>query len=172
MAATYSLKVGKTVTPSIVNTVVTTDDDPRRAKIPATDPVYEFATGTGAGQINKLGWGTLSLAVSTPVTLDLTAISGMTTWTGDTAFAKVKYLKIINGATAGGTKPLIVGVAASNAFNGQMGGTTPTETVEAGCELEWENKEAGGWTVDSTHKNVKVNPGANAIVLTIIIAGN
>lgn len=149
------------------DTLTTGATDQQKAVLPANSAPMEFTSGTGISQVNKLWVRTVSLSASTPVTLDLTALTG---GVGDTSFAAIKSITFINHETAGGGKDVTVGAAASTPFTGPLGGTTPTIDVQAGTSLPWVNPEAAGWAC-GTNKNLKLDPGANAITLSLVIAG-
>ena len=169
--ATYSAKVSSGVIATKVDSIVGTNDTRVSVQLPDGSAPLEFTSGTGAGAINKMGYGSISLAAAaTTVALDAVS-STITNWVGDTAFTKIKELYIYNAATAGTTKPVTVGAAASVAFVGPMGGTTPTQAIDAATALHWTSTEANGWSC-STNKNLKLDPGANTVTVYIVIAGN
>ena len=169
--ATYSAKVSSGVIATKVDSIVGTNDTRVSVQLPDGSAPLEFTSGTGAGAINKMGYGSISLAATTAtIALDAVA-STVTNWVGDSAFTKVKELYIYNAATAGTTKPVTVGAAASVAFVGPMGGTTPTQAIDAATALHWTSTEANGWSC-STNKNLKLDPGANTVTVYIVIAGN
>jgi hypothetical protein len=123
--------------------------------------------GSGDNQFLKLASGVLTLAISTPQELDLTAITGAL---GTVAFSTVKFLRIYNRNTTAANK-VTVGGAASNAFLPGLGGTTPTYDVHAGGVDTKFRPLGAGWTVDSTHKALKFDPGSAAQVIEYVIAG-
>ncbi len=169
--ATYSARISSGVVATKVDSVVGTNDTRITVQLPDGSAPLEFTNGTGASAISKLGYGSISLA-STSATIALDAIaSTVTNWVGDNSFTKIKELYIYNSATAGTTKPLVVGDAASVAFVGPMGGTTPTQTVDAGTALHWTSTEANGWSC-ATNKNLKLNSAAATVVAYIVAAGN
>lgn len=132
-----------------------------------TDHV-EPATTSGL-YYDKLFADTITLAASGNQTLDLT--SGMVDPFGVAlVFAKIGgiYIK----ASSANTNSVIVGVAASNAFDGPMGGTTPTQTIPPGGKLLWTHPGAG-WTVDSSHKSLKLanSSSGTGVDLNIVIWG-
>jgi hypothetical protein len=139
--------------------------------IPSGFATVDFANGTSAKQVSVKWADTRTLAVSTPVTLDLTSLTGTTTNTGAATFAKVKILSITNNETQGSGKTLTVGAAASNPFLGPLGGTAPTFAVEAGTTVTLYSVSTAAWTTSSA-SNLKLDPGANSISTTTVIVGN
>lgn len=107
-----------------------------------------FTDGTGAGECD-LAWSDQNtLSGSASATLDLTNLTGTV---GETiTFAKVKGLVIENT----GTEAITVGNAASNAFDGFLGG--PTETVIIPASGKFVIASDTGFTVDGTHKDLKL----------------
>lgn len=123
--------------------------------------------GSGNYQFTKMVSGVLSLAISTPQEIDLTAVPGAR---GNVSFSTIKYIRLFNRATNSAYK-VTVGGAASNAFDGPMAGTSPTvEVFASSVHIDFRPLGAG-WTVDGTHKQFKFNPGANAQEIEYVIAG-
>jgi len=88
-----------------------------------------LASGTAAGQADRLYSKTHTLAASTNVDLDLAG--GVTDANGVTiTFAKVKGIYV--EAASGNTNNVVVGAAASNAFVGPFGAGTHTLSVRPG----------------------------------------
>lgn len=127
----------------------------------------QITDGSGNFQFSKLVSGVLSLAVSTPQELDLSAVPGAR---GNVSFSTVKYIRLFNRSTTA-SHVVTVGGAGTNPFTGPLAGTTPTFDVPAsGVHVDFKPLGAG-WTVDGTHKQLKFNPGANAQVIEFVIAG-
>lgn len=162
-------KVSHTVSVVKTSTVLDTNDVRLTGTHPADAAPIEFADGTGIGQCTKIGFGYVDLAGSA-ATIDLTAVSGMTAWQGDTAFAAIKVLKVFNNEATSTSETLAVGDAASVPFDGPLSGTDPKYTVYPGCPMIWMNRSAAGWDC-STNKNLKLDPGANSFRAYVLIAG-
>lgn len=108
----------------------------------------------------------LTLAISTPITVDLTNLSGAATVSsGDLVFATVNLIQIKNT----GANPVIMSVGSSNPFTLPLAGTSPTITIPAGARLLFENLT--GITVDSTHKTIKFDPSAAACSIVVAVGG-
>jgi hypothetical protein len=109
----------------------------------------------------------LNLAASTPISVDLTDIDATSTSSaGDDTFAKAFDIQLINP----GTQDVIVGAAASHAFLGPLGGTTPTITVAAGSVEHIQS--VAGWTIASgTNSILKFDPGGSAAQIAVAIGG-
>jgi hypothetical protein len=109
----------------------------------------------------------LSLAASTPVTVDMTATSGTATSSGgDTAFATAFDLQLTNL----GAQDVIVGNAASHPFLGPLGGTTPTIVIPAGSSVHLSS--IAGWSITGgTNNNLKFDPGGSAAQIAVAIGG-
>lgn len=124
-----------------------------------------------SSDLSAEGWAknaafALSLATSTPADVDLTALGSQTIHAGDTSFALVNKLIFANlGANAVTVKP-----STANGFVGPLGGTDPTYTIPAGSTLVLHS--VAGWAVDSTHKSLNFDPGANAGSITLAIGGS
>lgn len=115
--------------------------------------------------ITKQWSGLLTPAISTPTTLDLTALTGPG---GSTVtFANIVAIYVYNtgGFSAG------VGNAATNVFNPGWSESTHVETIATNSR--W-TKETNGtaWTVDSTHKSLMFDPGAHLGNIRVILLGN
>src|SRR6266516_4460388 len=132
--------VGKQTCPAPVNLVFT---PPVLTDGTAADPAQKIATVSG------------SITAGAAVTHDLTAIVGPF---GTVNFSQIKEIIIV---ITGGTGDVIVGNAASNQFQGPLSAPTTTQTVPNNGSgsgiLPWINHSAGGWTVDGTHKSLKID---------------
>lgn len=145
-----------------------------------TSPI-NITAGTGAGQMNELWSETITFTPSTPVLLDLTALTGE--GGRQVNFAAIKYLEIINADPVVG-HDLKIGGAVSNPWSAPFDAGTDKETVPSGggalnqagqvvgSPMLKTNLTAAGWTVDSTHKVLELDPGTNAVgPVTIVIGG-
>lgn len=131
--------------------------------------------GTGANQANTFWEDTRTVSAAANDDIDLTAIS-MTApiGTATVAFTCIKSVQIEVLTTTSGYY-LLVGKV-SSVTNGWEG---PFHTV-AGCvqRIEAEGvyanhqKSAAGWTVDSTHKVLRINnPSAGSVQYRITLTG-
>lgn len=138
-----------------------------QTKLPASYTPVAFTNGTGGSAVEKMYVNQISLSSSTPQTLDLTALTG---GAGDTSFAKVKIIGIYNNETRGTGKKVTVGAAASDSF--QFGlSAAGTIDVPAGHALTLANSETAGWTTTSA-TDLKLDPGSNAVSVTVLLVGN
>lgn len=121
----------------------------------------DFAT---AGY-SKNGAFVLNLAASTPVTADFTSLSSLAVTAGDTTFASWKEInfKVISGSVT-------VSPGASNALTTPLGGSSPTQTMPASSQQRWH--APAGVAVDSTHKNLKFDPGGSPAVIVVCVGGS
>jgi hypothetical protein len=170
-AANVTASVTPGVTVQSTTTLATGSIVSFTSKLPNGYTPIAFANGTGAGQVSVAWSDTRTYAASTPVTLDLTALASAATNTGAANFAKVKVLYIANNEAIGSGHNVIVGAAASTAFTGPLGGTTPTFTIEPGCVFMAFAQSSTAWTTTSAN-NLKIDPGANNCSVTIVVAGN
>lgn len=127
---------------------------------------FTLTDGTGNDQAQLQWYDSRTLTAGTSETLDLQALTGRHSDT--ITFSEVKWV-IINIRSPGSSKSLTVGGAASNEWSALLGAAGDKYKVQQfdmkiGCE---------GWTVDATHKNLKIeNPGAGSVTYDIIILGN
>lgn len=133
--------------------------------------------GTGAGQCDTIYARTLSLAVSTPQVINLQSFTDILGNTG-VSLARVRFLAWRNQATTDGwvvklgtgTTPwdgLAVAGAAVNAYPSFNPGTGTN--FDGFCI--WTAPNTTGAVVGGSTNNLKVDPGAHAILLDLIIAG-
>ena len=135
-------------------------------------PSIAFTIGTGSNGVQKAAGGVLSLSANTPVTIDLTNTTATTGIVGDATFTAVKLIVIENSGTANTNKPLTIGNAATNQFQGRIAAnTTVTQQIGAYPYVD-HNPESAGYTVNSSVKSFKLDPGANALTVNITIVGN
>lgn len=130
----------------------------------------QYKNGTGAGSVDLIYAKQLTLA-ATPTTLDLSSLTDLAG--GSVNFARIREMaiQVVDTAT---THIVTLGDAASNAFSA-FWGATGTDIVFAGSIRYFTDPTsvgAGvGAIVDSTHKNFKMDPGANTVVINILIVG-
>lgn len=162
--ATATLTIGQLV--QAVYSAQTAGNGPRvSVRLPRNVSSLRFASGTGNLQINELFYKAVSFSGTTPQTFDLTAISdGYRT----IAFSKVKLLLLLSQTTSY-TDTLTVGNAASNQWTPDWSGSTVTQVITGPSPLLWCHAGAG-WTVDGTHKSLKITPSASQTV-DFVVAG-
>lgn len=162
MASTVTAKFFNQVDLKRAETLVNGVDDPISVYLPYSAAKVEFSNGTSAGQANKAWVRAITFTVSTPVTLDLTAL---TDGRGDTSFSTIRGMGIylLNDF------PLIVGAAASDSFQGPLS-ASGTYTIPAGREWVWcRDHDTGYSTTGAT--DLKLDPGSNAVQAAIVIMG-
>lgn len=128
-----------------------------------------FTDGVGSGQVN-IRWGSSrSLGNTANETLDLSLLAE--TISGENVTRELSNIKLLVITNTHASNSIRVGAAASNAFVGPLGGTTPTIDVPPGASLPLVHPGVG-WTVDSTHKNLKIaNLGGSTTTYTILVEG-
>lgn len=164
VAGTAQLNAGfnQTVTSGLINTQT----------LPASIAVTtQYGNGTGAGQIDLLYARQLTFAVSTPQTLDLTAIIDLAGATVN--FARIRELIIQVVTTTSGVK-LTAGAAASDPW-AALWGTTGTNIIPAGTTYRFSDPTSVGSGVGAvtsgTSTDLKLDPGAAIQTVNILIAG-
>ena len=107
----------------------------------------------------------LSLASSTPVTVDFFDLTSVTVRAGDTSFGSWKDIvfRLITGSVTVGT------VGLSNPLTTPLAGTNPTQSFPASSIHRWHNP--AGVTIDATHRNLKFDPGGSAAVIAVSMGG-
>jgi len=135
---------------------------------------YQEAVTTyyGAATLPVIGlqWSSaLTFLAATPQTFDLTNLTGPR---GSTVtFAKIKGIYIYNQATTSGYT-LTFGAPGTNGWYAPFDAITDTYAIPMNSRYLLENADTStGWTVDGTHKIIKLNPGSNALTARIIIIG-
>jgi hypothetical protein len=126
--------------------------------------------GTGNGQCNEMWAGSLSLLVSTPQTIDLTALTGEFGRT--VVFTRIKVLWVFN-ATTSYTNVVTMGNASTNIWHPGYSSSTATEPIYGGTTSAGLLKTflGAGWTVSGSAKSLKFDPGANAQTIRVFLAG-
>jgi hypothetical protein len=106
-------------------------------------------------------------AAATPTTINLSTVVCAD---GGVGFTHIREIIVYNDATndahtltvGGGTTP----------FLGDLAGTSPTETVNAGTAKRYASKPLGAAGIAvSTAINLRVDPGANTIAFRVLVAG-
>jgi hypothetical protein len=135
-------------------------------RLPANLSAIDFTSGTGADQVNVV-WSDTRTYSATPTTFDLTTLASAATNTGAAAFNNVKIFAVFNNDT---TNNIIVGNAASAQFTGPLSSGTTTITIPPRCGVLFYNRNANGWDA-ATAKNLKIDPGANNVSASVVLAG-
>lgn len=132
------------------------------------DPFASFlkslTDGTGAGSANKLYHKTLTLG-SGNTDIDLTSLTDE--FGGAYAFSLVKWF-ILRLTTPATGVYVTVGNAASNGFVGWFGASTHTEAVR---DYVIKVNQIDGWTVDSSHKTLRINNPGSSLTADLIMVG-
>lgn len=128
----------------------------------ATRSDLAFLTGTGANQANKVYSENVSISASSSESDDLTtATDALGAALGLTSVKAVVFL-----ADSTNTNNVVFGNAASNGWSAPFDASTDTISVPPGGRLVLINPTAAGWTVDSTHKLLKVANSSSGTVVT------
>lgn len=137
-----------------------------------------FGNGTSAGNVDLIYARQLSLA-GTATTLDLTSLTDLSG--ASINFARVRLVMIQNLATTAGYI-VTVGAAAATQWTGYLGttastvilqpnvGATSNQNVFTFLDAYSVGASTGAY-VDSTHKSLKLDPGANTIAVNILLLG-
>lgn len=125
-----------------------------------------LANGTGANKANKRYWHNRTVANGTNDDIDLTTL---TDDFGSTInFSLLKWVLIRLSAPATGVR-VVIGNAGTNSFVGWFGAAAHTEEVR---DQLWRVNQIDGWTVDNTHKILRINnPTGSPIAYDIALLG-
>lgn len=134
----------------------------------------QFGYGHLADQCDLVYAASITFVTSTPQTLDLTSLTDVVG--GAVNFARVRLVAIKNLSTADAAV-LTVGNSVTNEWDGFLSAAGTLKVFPSSA-----NNPKGGWViltapnttgivVDSTHKTLKLDPGANAFTVNVIIAG-
>ncbi len=128
-----------------------------------------FGDGNGTGNVNKLYSKKLTIAAGSSTTLNLLDGSLFGNVIGESlVYGNVKVLAVQN---LHATDNLEIGNAAADPWDTWLASAGSIALAEANGLLLAVKK--AGWTVDATHKNLKIhNPGANSIDFEIAIFGS
>lgn len=166
-AATVTITVSTAITASAVTTETSGATSTISVRLPDGLAPISFTNGSGANQCNKFWIRKVALSASTPVDLDLTAL---TSGQGDTSFAAVKILAIFNEATTSGYS-VTVGNG-TNPFAGPLSAGTTTISIDPSASVTFFSRTAAGWAVtNSSNDVIRLNPGSNTFNVTVVIAG-
>lgn len=131
----------------------------------------QYTNGTGANQIDLVYAKQLTFAVSTPQTLDLTAIVDLSGATVNMARVREIVIQVVT-ATSG--YKLTAGAAAADPW-APIWGTTGTNVVFAGSTYRFSDPTSIGGGVGAvtsgTSSDLKLDPGAAIMVCNVLIAG-
>lgn len=130
-------------------------------------------TAGAADQADVIYTDQITLTASTPQTLDLTALTGGME-PGTKTFARVRLITITNLNTTDANK-VTVGPGASNGWSAPGGSTWQLyafpSTANSQIPLVIGAPNTTGMVVDSTHKTLKLDPGAATQIVDIKIVG-
>ncbi|MBA7474157.1 hypothetical protein ES707_09505 [subsurface metagenome] len=134
------------------------------------DCVAQLLEGNGSGQA-EAAWISEDQALqdTASVTLDLDALTRAVL--GDqltVSFETIKALLIRNADTSTGN--LVIGNAATNEWSAPLGAAGDTLVVPPDGVLLTSNRDAG-WTVDATHKNLKLAASGGNLIYSIAVLG-
>jgi hypothetical protein len=128
----------------------------------------QYSNGTGALQFDLLYNKKITLSAAAQ-TLDLTAVTDAAG--GAINFARVREFILYNPSSF----PVTIGAAAATQWIGMLGTVTSTLTIPAGgSHMFADPTSVGGGVgavVTGSSKSLKLDPGANTLVLTLIMAG-
>lgn len=139
--------------------------------IPVTIPVnLSYANGTASNQVDTLYARQLTLA-GAATTIDLTSLTDPA---GNAiSFARVREIIVQDLATTAGYD-VKVEAGASNGVGWLPPSTSPVYARYSGTLRVSDPVSTGagnGNVVDSTHKTVTFDPGANTVTINVVIAG-
>lgn len=121
-----------------------------------------FTTGSGANQANKVYSESVNIAASGSESDDLTSLTDALGAAMDCAAVKA----VVLFADATNVNNIVVGNAAATIWSAPFDADTDTITIQPGGKLILENPTAGGWTVDSTHKLLKLANSSSGSAVT------
>lgn len=121
-----------------------------------------FLTGTGVNQAGKVYAENVSIAASSSENDDLTTVLDAL----GTALGLTAVKAVVLCADATNTNSIVVGNAGSNPWSAPFDAATDTITIPAGGCAVLLNPTAGGWTVDSTHKVLKLANSSSGTAVT------
>lgn len=126
-----------------------------------------YTAGTAANQINK-GAQAGGSAAASAATIDLSTVTCVD---GTTGLSHVREYVIYNDST---TAALTLDLTVSNSLKEWVSAGTGTKlTIEPGAVFRVSKpKGTNGYVVDSTHKIVTLDPGANTVAYRAIFLGD
>lgn len=165
--------MARTVAADLTVTLNVSDTDTSNTAA-ATGDVFTFQEtaqlyyGASPNPVVSREWSGSYTLSATPTTLDLTSLTGLRGATE--TFATVRLLLIRNTSTMTGYG-ITVGNGSSPFTPGFSSGTTTWAVPARSRWLAEYGDTAAGWTVDSSHKTVKLDPGSNVVTCTVFIVG-
>jgi hypothetical protein len=135
------------------------------------DWAIALANGTGSGYANFAYQDQLTITASSSSTLDLTALVdefGVTQ-----TMTKVKVLAIRLYSSSDTSATLNVGAAAATIFSPMFAASNDIAVVRYQGWLVFACKDATAYTVDATHKSLKIanNSSTQSITVDVVIVG-
>jgi hypothetical protein len=133
-----------------------------------------FQNGTAADQATKIVAGTVALAISTPQSLTLTAMTDV--FGAAVSFTAIRFIALKNLSTTDG-QVVTVGNSGTHDWLSivSAGGTVPlypgTATNPDGGLRVIAAPGTTGMVVSSTNNIIQLDPGANAISVAYLIVG-
>lgn len=126
-----------------------------------------FTNGSGANKAQAVWTDSRSLLTTTSETLDLNALVNAF---GTLSLSKVKAIMIYPTTATAGYR-LLVSAGASNGWSACFGDASDVLRVDAGSPALL-TSFVDGWTVDGTHKTIKIeNPSGGTVAYEILILG-
>jgi hypothetical protein len=130
--------------------------------------------GVLADQVDTLYADTLTFVASTPQIIDLTNITAQTILGNPVDFARVRFIAIrVNSITDG--QVLLVGDSVTNEWDAFLSAagilTVFPGTAANNGFFVLSAPNTTGMVVSGSHKTLKLDPGANAFTVDIVIAG-
>jgi hypothetical protein len=131
--------------------------------------INTYTNGTGSNQVDTIYAATLSLA-ATPTTIDLSTLTDPSG--ASINFARVREFIVQNtDAAAGHDVTLTQGASNGVTFLPATGGIPARYSSIVRISDPVSTGATNGNYVDSTHKTLKLDPGANTIQVLILIVG-
>lgn len=162
-AAAFTMTANQSI---IKNTGTVIPNPTITAAIPGINT--SLTIGAAAGQFNFAWIGSRAVTSGTPDDIDLTTTLSALEGTTD-AFGDIVGLIISNPVGSGGN--IVIGNAVSNAWSAFLG-ATGTATILPGATLALFAPIASAYTVDSTHKVLRVTASLGTITYTGWIVGH
>jgi hypothetical protein len=126
----------------------------------------QLTYGTTANKAQKHAHKKITIAGGGNTTIDLTAFASDNLGTISLSNVRAVIIRLRSPATG---VYVTVGNASSNVFAMNLSSSTVTFNV---ADMELKTSPIDGWTVDSTHKNVKIaNPGGASVDIDVSFIG-
>lgn len=140
----------------------------------------QYGSGTGANQVDRMYTFSGTIAASTPLVIDLTSFTDPLTGATGQAMARARHIQVQNLET-NDTHVLLMGYATTtaNAWTGLLSNPgqinirpgTLNNTLLGPGVFQADAPSVTGWLVGGSSKLLQFDPGANAILVKIIITG-